>query len=143
MSRLMSIGSAIAAGLLFGAGLVVSGMASPENVLGFLELDSDWNPSLGFVMAGALAVTVPGFALMQRRGKPFLASGFAAANRSGIDYRLLGGAALFGIGWGLSGYCPGPALVGAGVGNADALVLLAGMLLGARVVRDVSGPGRR
>lgn len=136
MNRLANGGAAAAAGVLIGAGLIVSGMANPENVLGFLRLDAHWNPSLAFVMAGALAVTIPGFRLLERRGKPLLAARFPAANARGVDLRLVGGAALFGLGWGLSGYCPGPALVGAGLGNVDALTLLVAMLTGSQVARN-------
>ena len=127
--------NSLVAGLLFGAGLVISGMANPSNVLGFLTLDAHWNPSLALVMGGALAVTVPGFAWIHRRrrlidGTPFLPMAHAA-----IDRRLLVGAALFGLGWGLSGYCPGPAIVSAGLGHTDALWLVMSMVAGAWLAR--------
>ena len=119
-----------AAGVLFGAGLVISGMADFNKVLGFLTLGPGWDPALAFVMAGALAVTVPGFALAQRRGRPLFAGAFAGAASSAVDKRLLAGAAIFGLGWGLQGYCPGPAVVAAGLGQWPALVFLPAMLAG-------------
>jgi uncharacterized protein len=121
------------AGLLFGAGLVLSGMADPARVLGFLRLGSGWDPTLAWVMAGALLVTAPGFAWLRHTGR---ASGAVALPRSpsnGIDRRLLAGAALFGLGWGLAGYCPGPSLVAAGQLQPGAglfvLAMLGGMVL--------------
>jgi uncharacterized membrane protein YedE/YeeE len=132
-----------AAGVLFGAGLVVSAMADPARVLGFLTLGPGWDPALGLVMAGALAVTVPGFALAQRRGKPLLAQAFAGATSLAIDRRLVIGAAIFGLGWGLQGYCPGPAVVAAGLGHWPALVFLPAMMAGAWVVDFVSSRAKR
>lgn len=118
-------------GLLFGAGLLISGMADPARVLGFLTLAPGWDPSLAFVMAGALAVTAPGFALMRRRGRPLVAGALAAPATSQLDRRLLIGAALFGIGWGLQGYCPGPAVVAFGLLQWPALLFLPAMFAGA------------
>ena len=125
-----ALASSAAAGLLFGMGLVVSGMADPARVLGFLSLGPGWDPALAFVMGGALAVTLPGYALLHRRGRPLFAAGFSPAPK-GIDGRLLAGAVIFGIGWGLQGYCPGPAVVAAGLGQWPALVFLPAMLAGA------------
>jgi uncharacterized membrane protein YedE/YeeE len=106
--------AALLAGLLFGAGLVVSGMSRPAKVLGFLDLGAipqgGWDPSLAFVMAGALLVTVPGFAWARRRKRPLHADKFHLPARRDIDVPLIAGAVLFGLGWGLVGYCPGPAL---------------------------------
>jgi len=119
------------AGLLFGAGLLISGMADPARVLGFLRLAPGWDPSLAFVMAGALAVTLPGFALMRRRGKPLLAGVLAAPTQGRLDMRLLVGAAIFGLGWGLQGYCPGPAVVAFGLLQWPALLFLPAMFVGA------------
>jgi uncharacterized membrane protein YedE/YeeE len=130
------------AGLLFGAGLVISGMADFNKVLAFLRLAPGWDPSLAFVMAGALAVTVPGFALAQRRGRPLFAHAFGGA-AGAIDKRLLAGAAIFGIGWGLQGYCPGPAVVAAGLGQWPALVFLPAMLVGAWLTDLVSSRAQR
>jgi uncharacterized membrane protein YedE/YeeE len=100
-----------ASGLVFGLGLAVSGMTQPERVLAFLDPLGRWDPSLGLVMAGALLVSVPGFAWVRRRGRAACGP-LAPAPSPQLDARLLGGAALFGIGWGLAGYCPGPAIAG-------------------------------
>jgi uncharacterized protein len=114
---------AACAGLLFGLGLVLSGMASPVKVLGFLDLAGAWDPTLAFVMAGAIAVGVPAFA-WARRAKVQM------PHATGIDRRLVVGSLLFGIGWGLVGLCPGPALVVLGLGDAKALGFVAAMLAG-------------
>lgn len=121
---------ALLAGLLFGAGLLISGLADPQRVLAFLRIAPGWDPSLAVVMIGALAVTVPGFALLRRRGRPLLAPDFAAPPAAPVDRRLLAGAALFGLGWGWVGYCPGPALVGFGLGHWTALLFVPAMLAG-------------
>jgi uncharacterized protein len=118
------------AGLLFGTGLVVSGMADPQIVLGFLTWDARWNPALLFVMVGALAVTVPGFAWVRRRGRPLLAWNFSQPASTAVDRHLVLGALLFGLGWGLVGYCPGPAIVSAGLLQPAALLFLPAMLAG-------------
>lgn len=102
---------AVFAGMLFGVGLAVSGMVNPAKVVGFLDVaGEEWDPTLIFVMGGALLVTTPTFRMILRRPRPILADGFALPTKSALDGRLLGGAALFGVGWGLSGFCPGPAL---------------------------------
>jgi len=119
------------AGLLFGAGLVISGMADPARVLAFLRLAPGWDPSLAFVMGGALAVAVPGFALMRRRGKPLFAPMLTQPPPSRLDQRLLIGAAIFGLGWGLQGYCPGPAVVAFGLLQWPALFFIPAMFFGA------------
>ena len=95
------------AGILFGLGLLVSGMANPAKVLNFLDLAGMWDPSLAFVMAGAIAVTLPGYRLVFRRSAPLLSDRFRLPTSTAIDYRLILGAAVFGIGWGRSGFCPG------------------------------------
>jgi uncharacterized protein len=97
-------------GLIFGAGLLISGMVQPTKVLGFLDIFGAWDPSLAVVMAAALAVSVPGFRLAKGRQQPWLAGQYFLPGKSGIDLPLVAGAALFGIGWGLVGLCPGPAL---------------------------------
>ena len=111
------------AGLVFGLGLVVSGMVLPAKVLGFLDLAGAWDPSLALVMAGAIAVGLPAFAWAKRRRMEL-------PETRGIDRRLVGGSLLFGIGWGLAGLCPGPALVVAGLGDEKALGFVAAMLAG-------------
>ncbi|MBM4220723.1 MAG: YeeE/YedE family protein [Gammaproteobacteria bacterium] len=97
-------------GLVFGFGLALSGMTDTQVVLGFLDISGDWNPALLMVMAGALAVTIPGFRLAQKRGTPFFSTQFFLPASRAIEAKLLIGSVIFGIGWGLYGYCPGPAL---------------------------------
>ncbi|WP_287124818.1 DUF6691 family protein [Chromohalobacter sp.] len=98
------------AGLLFGLGLAISGMTDPARVIGFLDVAGDWDPTLIFVLGGAVVTTFIGYRLVWRRQTPVFESRFQLPTRRDLDTRLLGGAALFGIGWGLSGYCPGPAV---------------------------------
>ncbi len=121
---------AFAAGLVFGIGLLVSQMANPTKVLGFLDLAGSWDPSLAFVMAGAVCVAVIGFVLAGRRSTTLLGTPFFLPSARVIDTRLVGGALLFGIGWGLGGFCPAPALVAIGAGQAKAFVFVAAMLAG-------------
>lgn len=130
--------TALITGLLFGIGLVVSGMADPHNVLGFLTVGKHWNPSLLMVMGGALAISMPGFVLLQRRGRPWFAAAFATAGGR-VDRRLLSGAALFGAGWGLAGYCPGPALVGLSLGHLAAWVFVPALMVGAWIAPRLRG----
>ncbi|MDP9139615.1 MAG: hypothetical protein M3O62_02330 [Pseudomonadota bacterium] len=126
--------TAAVAGVVFGAGLVISGMASPQKVLAFLTIGRGWDPSLAFVMASALAVTVPGFWWIRRRGRPLLGGQLSEPANRQIDAPLVLGAALFGIGWGLVGYCPGPAIVSAGLGQIPALIFVMAMLVSGAVV---------
>lgn len=124
------------AGLVFGLGLLVSGMTQPDKVIGFLDLTGDWDPSLAFVMGGALAVHAPLSWLLRRKRKgaeharPRYAPVFHLPTRRDIDRPLVAGAALFGVGWGLAGLCPGPAIVSAGGGSFEALVFVGTMTLG-------------
>jgi uncharacterized membrane protein YedE/YeeE len=118
------------AGLVFGLGLVISGMADPAKVLNFLDVAGTWDPSLAFVMGGAIAVALPGYWLTFRRSKPLLADRFSLPPKSPIDRRLVGGAAIFGIGWGLAGFCPGPAIVSLPLGAPGTLVFVPAMLIG-------------
>src|SRR4051812_15274264 len=104
--------SAFASGLLFGLGLIVSQMVNPAKVVGFLDIFGNWDPSLALVMGGAVAVSALGTLIAKRRGVPVLAPRLEIPTRRDLDLRLIGGAALFGSGWGLVGLCPGPALVG-------------------------------
>lgn len=103
--------AAFASGLVFGLGLVISGMIQPSKVLGFLDVFGQWDPTLAFVMGGALVVTAPGYVLLKRRDASLLGESLHWPGARAIDLTLIGGAALFGIGWGLVGLCPGPALV--------------------------------
>ena len=121
----------LAAGLLFALGLGVSGMTQPAKVVGFLDFFGAWDPSLAFVMLGAVAVYFATHrALVLKLKKPLGAARFAIPTQSRIDARLLGGSALFGVGWGLSGFCPGPALVSFGAGVRSALWFVPAALLG-------------
>ena len=121
---------ALFAGTLFGLGLAISGMMNPAKVIGFLDVAGDWDPTLMFVMGGALLITVPAFRLILNRQRPILADGFALPTKSALDTRLLGGAALFGVGWGLSGFCPGPAVAALVTGLTPVVAFVAAMLTG-------------
>ncbi len=121
---------ALFAGILFGLGLAISGMMNPAKVISFLDVAGGWDPTLAFVMGGALLVTVPAFRLILGRPRPILADGFALPTKSALDGRLLGGAALFGVGWGLSGFCPGPAVAALTTGLAPVFAFVAAMLAG-------------
>ena len=125
---------ALLAGLVFGAGLALSGMADPQKVLAFLDLGAiatgGWDPSLAFVMGGGLIVTLPGFAYARRRNKPVVAEEFAWPTASVIDKPLMAGAVLFGIGWGLAGICPGPALTLLALDGTAAIIFFGAMLAG-------------
>ena len=114
---------ALLAGLLFGLGLIVSGMANPAKVLGFLDLAGSWDPSLAFVMGGAIAIGVPVFLIARRRATSLLGLAMQLPASSAITLRLVLGSALFGIGWGIAGFSPGPALVAMGAGYGKAAVL--------------------
>ncbi|MBU8896492.1 YeeE/YedE family protein [Corallococcus sp. H22C18031201] len=127
------------AGLLFALGLGLGGMTDPAKVVGFLDFSGAWDPSLAFVMGGALAVHAPLQWLIRRRRSPVLASEFPARSKARVDARLVGGAALFGVGWGLAGYCPGPALVSLASGTRTALLFGASMLGGMLLFRLVEG----
>lgn len=120
----------LALGLLFGAGLVVSGMADPAKVLNFLDLFGTWDPSLAFVMGGAVIVAFIGYRLVLRRDRPLAGGSFHLPTKNDIDGRILVGPAIFGIGWGLGGFCPGPAVAALGLGAAGALAFLPAMILG-------------
>lgn len=137
---------AFAAGLLFGLGLSLGGMTQPAVVLGFLDIFGAWDPRLVFVMAGAVLTTAVGYRLVLRRPRPLLAERFQWPTLRRIDVRLVGGAALFGIGWGIAGYCPGPALASLGAGVPALLVLVACMIAGwwlaARLLPPAGGNGR-
>jgi uncharacterized membrane protein YedE/YeeE/intracellular sulfur oxidation DsrE/DsrF family protein len=117
-------------GALFGAGLILSGMTQPAKVIGFLDVTGAWDPSLALVMAGAIAVHFAAYRLVPHMPSPLFAGAFALPGRRDLDAQLLGGAALFGIGWGLSGFCPGPALASLPSGTAPVLVFVAAMLGG-------------
>jgi uncharacterized membrane protein YedE/YeeE len=126
----VNIVAALLAGLVFGAGLILSGMTDPGKVIGFLDLAGRWDPSLAFVMGGAILVGFFAFRLAGARGKAFLGGAMHLPQRRDIDARLVAGSVVFGIGWGLAGFCPGPALVSFGSGVDQAAVFVAAMLGG-------------
>lgn len=121
---------AFASGLVFGVGLIVSGMANPAKVLGFLDLAGTWDPSLAFVMGGAVLITAVGFAVLRRRRASLTGEPLRWPTATRIDLRLALGSLAFGAGWGLAGFCPGPALVAAAAGVPQALIFVAAMLVG-------------
>ncbi|WP_423195712.1 MULTISPECIES: DUF6691 family protein [unclassified Cupriavidus] len=126
----MSAITALVAGLIFGLGLMVSGMANPAKVLGFLDLAGTWDPSLAFVMAGAIAVGTLAFAMAKRRTRSLLGFPMQLPGNTVVTFRLVAGSALFGIGWGVAGFCPGPALVALGAGYPKAVGFVAAMVAG-------------
>jgi uncharacterized membrane protein YedE/YeeE len=126
----MTVFASLLAGLVFGLGLIVSGMADPAKVLGFLDLTGTWDPSLAFVMAGAIAVGALAFAVARKRTVSFLGAAMKLPSSRDIDGRLVIGSVVFGIGWGIAGFCPGPGLVALGMGEAKALVFVVAMLAG-------------
>ena len=121
---------ALIAGLVFGLGLIVAGMVNPVKILGFLDLAGKWDPSLALVMAGAIAVGLAAFTLARRRTMSALGMPMQLPSTRTVDARLVGGSIVFGIGWGLVGFCPGPALVALGAGYTKAAVFVVAMLLG-------------
>ncbi|WP_027795721.1 YeeE/YedE family protein [Paraburkholderia acidipaludis] len=126
----MRIVNAFVCGLVFGIGLILSGMANPAKVLGFLDLAGRWDPSLAFVMAGAVALAAVGFRLSRTRGTSVLGAPMQLPTARRVDARLVAGSLVFGVGWGLAGFCPGPALVSAGSGQPRAWLFVAAMLAG-------------
>jgi uncharacterized protein len=127
------IAAAFACGLVFALGLGLSGMTHPARILGFLDIFGRWDPTLIFTMVGAIGVHLPLLWLVRRRSAPLFATGFELPTRRDLDARLIGGSALFGVGWALGGFCPGPAVVSVFGGRSDNVVffiaLLAGMTL--------------
>lgn len=127
------------AGLIFSAGLIVSGMINPEKVIGFLDLFGAWDPSLAFVMGGAVIVTAIGYKLVLDRPKPLLADSFSVPQRTDIDTALLAGPVLFGVGWGLVGLCPGPAFAAVVASPLATLPFFISMLAGMWLARNRPG----
>lgn len=131
-------------GLTFGLGLVISGMSNPAVVLAFLDVAGDWDPALAFVMAGALAVAFPAFAWARRNGRTLGGAPLSLPARTGITPDLVAGAAVFGIGWGLSGFCPGPAIVAAAAGEPVVWIFLVSLAVGFALQRRLPAlPGLR
>ena len=135
--------TAFLAGLVFGLGLLLSGMADPAKVLGFLDLAGAWDPSLMFVMGGAVGVGAVAFAFARRRPRSLLGERMQLPSKTSIDRRLIVGALLFGAGWGLVGFCPGPALVALGLGEPKAVVFVAAMLGGMGLFEVIESTRRR
>jgi len=138
---------AFLSGLIFGLGLIVSGMANPAKVLNFLDLFGAWDPSLAFVMGGAVAVTAPGFALLFRNLQtPLFDTKFRLPTRNDLEPKLVIGAAIFGVGWGLGGFCPGPALTALPLAATGTLIFVPFMLIGiwaARHTPDITPAAKR
>ncbi|MYN27872.1 DUF6691 family protein [Duganella levis] len=128
------------AGLIFGIGLIISGMADPAKVLAFLDITGLWNPSLIFVMAGAIGVGFFAFLWAKSRNTTLLGAEMKLPSATRIDRRLIIGAVMFGIGWGIAGFCPGPALVGLGMGLPKALIFVAAMLAGMALYELIDRP---
>jgi uncharacterized membrane protein YedE/YeeE len=128
---MLVLAAALGSGTLFGIGLVVSQMIDPGKVLAFLDVAGRWDPSLALVMVGALAVAIPGFRVAQARSVPVLGGRFDAPSRPTVDRKLLVGAAVFGVGWGLVGFCPGPAIASLAFARPGSLIFVLAMLAGA------------
>jgi len=133
----MRLAAAYLIGLVFGLGIAVSGMANPAKVLNFFDVAGSWDPSLAFVMGGAVAVAFVGYRLVFRRPAPLFEARFQVPTSRTIDVRLIGGAALFGVGWGLAGFCPGGALPALGAGVAQVYGFVAAMAVGMLAARAV------
>jgi uncharacterized membrane protein YedE/YeeE len=138
----MSIAIQFVIGLVFGLGLLLSGMSDPAKVLNFLDLGGitagTWDPSLAFVMMGAVATAFVGFRLVLKRERPVFADAFQLPTRSDLDARVIAGPAIFGIGWGLAGLCPGPAFVALGYGSSASILFVVAMFSGMAVARALA-----
>jgi hypothetical protein len=134
----MQITVMLTSGLLFGFGLIVSGLVNPAKVLNFLDFTGAWDPSLAFTMAAAVLTTAIGYGLAFRRKAPLLGGSFQLPTATDVDKRLIGGAALFGVGWGLVGFCPGPAVSALATGSGEALIFVVAMLGGMGLARNIN-----
>ncbi|AXN32964.1 YeeE/YedE family protein [Vibrio coralliilyticus] len=133
--------SALLSGLLFGIGMALSGMTNPENVIGFLDVTGAWNPSLIFVMGGALLVFAPAYHfLIKPQAKALSGDVLSLPTKVQLDSKLISGAALFGVGWGLAGICPGPAITSIAFGNLDIVIFIASMVSGSLLAKYVTAP---
>ena len=132
---MLQIIASLIVGTLMGAGLMISGMMNPNKVLSFLDIFGDWDPTLIFVMGGAIFSALPGFWLSRRLTKPLLANNFQLPDKKNFDRRLVGGAAIFGVGWGLVGLCPGPAISAITTGSPQVIVFVTSMTLGMAIYR--------
>ena len=129
----------LASGLIFGIGLTISGMVNPSKIINFLDLAGAFDATLIFVMGGAVIVTAIGYYVVLKQKRPLFAERFHLPTVKDIDLRLVGGSALFGVGWGLSGFCPGPAIASLAFGHEESFVMLAAMAVGALAARFVPG----
>jgi uncharacterized membrane protein YedE/YeeE len=139
----MNLFSAFLAGLLFGLGLILSGMTDPSKVIGFLDLAGAWDPSLAFVMGGAVLVGFGAYAVARRRTAAFLGGALRLPTARNIDRRLVAGSLVFGAGWGMAGFCPGPAVVSLASGHDKAVVFVAAMLAGMLIYEIEQSRSRR
>ena len=142
MNKLMKMITPLLAGVIFGLGLLVSGMTNPEKVRGFLDVFGDWQPTLIAVMASAIVIFSIAYGLSNKMKQPLFHTIFHRPSLTQLDARLLGGAALFGIGWGMVGLCPGPALLNIMTGQADILLFILALLLGNRIAHYTVGPAK-
>jgi len=131
----------LVSGTIFGAGLMLGGMTDPARVRGFLDLFGAWDPTLAFVMGGAVLVMALAWLVQSRMQRPLFAQGFSLPDRSDLTPRLIGGSALFGIGWGIAGLCPGPGFAAFAIAPASAAIFVAAMLAGMVLVRLMEGQG--
>jgi len=134
--------NAFVVGLLFGLGLIISGMTDPSKVIGFLDLAGAWDPSLAFVMGGAILVGAGAFTLAKKRQRSLLGAPMQLSSATKLDSRLLLGSLVFGIGWGISGFCPGPAVVSAAAGQPKAWIFVASMLAGMALYSVIEQRGK-
>ncbi|GIX13286.1 MAG: membrane protein [Paracoccaceae bacterium] len=135
----MKLAFALVTGLIFGAGIAISGMMNPAKVLNFFDIAGIWDPSLAFVMGGALIVTAIGYRLAWRRAAPLFGGRFQLPTATAIDARLIGGSALFGVGWGIAGFCPGAAIPALGTGRWEVALFLAAVVVGLALARILRG----
>ncbi len=133
----MRLAAAYLIGLIFGLGIAISGMANPAKVLNFFDVAGSWDPSLAFVMGGALLITAIGYQFVLRRNGPLLDTRFQIPQSRTLDMRLIGGAAIFGIGWGMAGFCPGGAIPAVGTGRVDGLLFVAALITGIFVAQMI------
>jgi uncharacterized membrane protein YedE/YeeE len=138
-----NFGLLFASGLLFALGLGVAGMTNANKVIGFLDVAGDWDPSLAFVMGGAIGVHFLAYRMVGSMERPLFAARFGVPTRHDIDARLLGGAALFGVGWALGGYCPGPGLTSLAAGSSHAWIFVASMIVGMWLFQQIEAGLRR
>ncbi len=134
--------NAFLVGLLFGLGLIISGMTDPSKVIGFLDLAGAWDPSLAFVMGGAILIGTTAFTVAKKRQRSLLGAPMRLSSATGLDSRLLLGSLVFGIGWGMSGFCPGPAVVSAAAGQPKAWIFVAAMLAGMALYSMIERRGK-